>query len=243
MEIFDKVNRATIDRRDWQLSVLAIVMLGVFGAGNALLMYPLVFGRSAFIQLPPSRTLFFSFCALCMLMVGYMINRMFLIRRLRASLLREQQELAQLLRTSSAELLGTLMGYSHFQDRLAMDFRRAMQTREPLSLLVVRVKPLKMFTQGAQAEMAWADAAKVLSRKLRPEDSLYRLSSEVFAIVLPGATEATAVTAAARLSESLADASGASDRFTASVQVINYPDHAHSAAELEKCAEAVVDAA
>lgn len=243
MEVFDKVNQGTVDRRDWQLSILAIVMVVVLGGGNALLMYPLVFGRAAFIQLAPSRTLFFSFCALCVLMVGYLVERMLMIRHLRASLVKEREQLAEVQQTSSAELLGTLMGFSHFQDRLAMDFRRATQTGEPLSLLVVRVKPTKLFDQTPQAEEALADAAKVLGRKLRPEDSLYRLSSDVFGIVLPGASEAVAQHAALRLSEGLADASGATDRFTACIQAVNYPDDANSASEMERCAAIVIDEA
>jgi PleD family two-component response regulator len=84
------------------------------------------------------------------------------------------------------------------------------------------------------------DAAKVLSRKLRVEDSLYRLSTEVFGFVLPGATGTFARQAANRLSEGLADASGASNRFTADIQVVNYPDHAKSASEMERRASSVV---
>jgi PleD family two-component response regulator len=132
------------------------------------------------------------------------------------------------------------MGFSHFQDRLTMDFRRAAQTNEPLSLLLVRVNPSKMFAQGPQAQVALGDAAKVLSRKLRMEDSLYRLSSEVFGIVLPGATDAVARQAANRLSEGLADASGASNRFTADIQLVNYPDHVNSASEMERRAASMI---
>lgn len=122
-----------------------------------------------------------------------------------------------------------------------MDFRRAAQTKEPLSLLLVRVNPSKIFAQGPQAGVALGDAAKVLSRKLRMEDSLYRLSSEVFGIVLPGATDAVARQAADRLSEGLADASGASNRFTADIQIINYPDHVNSASEMERRASSAVN--
>ena len=84
------------------------------------------------------------------------------------------------------------------------------------------------------------DAAKVLSRKLRMEDSLYRLSTEVFGIVLPGATEEVARQTANRLSEGLADASGASNRYTADIQVVNYPDHVNSASEMERRASSMV---
>ena len=239
MQFFDKVSQQTLDRRDRQLSILAIMMVTILGGGVALLMYPTVFGRAAVIPVAPSRTLFYGFCTLCILMVVYLVNRLFVVKNLRASLLQEREQLAEILQQSSAELLATLMGFSHFQDRLTMDFRRAAQTSEPLSLLVVRVKPSELFAQGPQAQVALGDAAKVLSRKLRSEDSIYRLSSEVFGIVLPGATDAVARQTANRLSEGLADASGASNRFAAEIEVVNYPEHVNSASEMERRASSV----
>lgn len=239
MEVFDKVSQQTLDRRDSQLSILALVMVVILGGGMVLLMYPTVFGKTPIIPEASSRPLFYGFCALCILMVVYLVNRMVVVQRLRASLVEERGQLARVLQQSSAELLGTLMGFSHFQDRLTMDFRRATQTKEPLSLLLVRVKLSKLFAQGPQAQVALGDVAKVLHRKLRLEDSLYRLSAEVFGIVLPGSTDPVAGETAHRLSEGLADASGASNRFTAEIQVINYPDHVNSASEMERRASAV----
>ena len=243
MDVFDKVNQNTLDRRDRQLSVLALVMVVILGGGMALLMYPTVFDKAAVIPMAPSRTLFFGFCVLCILMVVYLINRMRLVRNLRASLMEEREQLARALERSSAELLGTLLGFSHFQDRLTMDFRRAAQTKEPLSILLVRVNLAKLFAQGSQGQVALGDVAKVLSRKLRSEDSLYRLSSEVFGIVLPGATDAVARQTADRLSDGLADASGASDRYTTEIHVVNYPDQVNSASEMERRAAALVKVA
>ena len=239
MEVFDKVSQQTLDRRDRQLSILALVMVVILGGGMALLMYPTVFGKAAVIPVAPSRTLFYGFCALCILMVVYLVNRQFVVQNLRASLIKEHEELARVLNQSSAELLGTLMGFSHFQDRLTMDFRRAAQINEPLSILLVRIIPSKMFSQGPQAQVALGDAAKVLSRKLRTEDSLYRLSSQVFGIVLPGATNDLARQAGTRLTEGLADASGASNRFTTDIQVVNFPDHVSSASEMERRASSM----
>jgi GGDEF domain-containing protein len=240
MQVFDKVSQRTLDRRDQHLFVLALIMVVILGAGMALLMCPMVFGKTAMIQVASSRTLFFGFCGLCLLMVAYLVNRMFVVRNLRVSLVQEREQLAQILQQSSAELLGTLMGFSHFQDRLTMDFRRAAQTSEPLSLLLVHIKPSEIFAQGPQSQVALGDAAKVLSRKLRMEDSLYRLSSEVFGIVLPGATDAAAQQMATRLGEGLADASGASNRYTTDIQVVNYPDHVSTASEMERRASAMV---
>jgi GGDEF domain-containing protein len=240
MQVFDKVSQQTIDRRDQQLSILALIMVVILGGGMALLMFPMVFGKTAVIQVAPSRTLFFGFCALCLLMVLYLVNRMVVVRRLRATIVEEREQLAHILQQSSAELLGTLLGFSHFQDRLTMDFRRAAQTSEPLSLLLVRVNPSILFAHGPQAEVALGDAAKVLGRKLRTEDSLYRLAAEVFGVMLPGTTEEVARQTAERLSEGLADAAGASNRYSTEIQVVNFPENVSSASEMERRAASVV---
>jgi GGDEF domain-containing protein len=240
MDVFDKLNQQTLQRRDRQLFLLALGMILILGAGMALLMYPMVFGKTAGLAAPPSRTLFFGFCVLCILMVAYLVNRQRVVQQLRTRLFEERGQMARLQEQSSAELLGTLLGLSHFQDRLAMDFRRTHQTHEPLSLILVRLDPAKPFAQGPQAQVALGDAAKVLGRKLRGEDSLYRLSVDVFAIVLPNTSRAVAQQAADRLSEGLADASGATNRFTAEIQVVNYPEHVTAASEMERHAAALI---
>ena len=240
MDVFDKVSQQSLNRRDRQLSILALGMIVILGGGMVLLMYPAVFGKNAATAAPPSRSLFFGFCTLCLLMVVYLVNRQFVVQQLRTKLLEEREQMAALLEQSSAELLGTLMGFSHFQDRLIMDFRRSTQTSEPLSLLLVRLELSNPFKQGPQSQVALGDAAKVFSRKLRMEDSLYRLSSDAFGIVLPSTSEAVAQQAANRLAEGLADASGASNRFTAKIQVVNYPAHVSSASEMERRAASLI---
>jgi hypothetical protein len=49
-----------------------------------------------------------------------------------------------------------------------------------------------------------------------------------------------AAQAADRLSEGLAGASGASNRFTAEIQVVNYPEHVTSASDMERRAAALL---
>jgi len=240
MEVFDKVDQQTLERRVLQLSMMAVAMIVILGGGMVLLMYPAVFGKNMGSASPPSRTLFFGFCALCVLLVVYLVNRHFVVKRLRTRLFEEREQMGKLLEQSSGELLGTLLGFSHFQDRLTMDFRRATQTQDPLSVIFVRLELAKPFSYGPQAQVALGDAAKVLGRKLRTEDSLYRLSTRVFSIVLPGVDDAAAKQTADRLSDGLAGASGASNRFSTEIEVLNYPQQVTSASEMERHASALV---
>jgi len=232
MDLFDKVDPKTLDRRHWQLSKLSLGMILVLGAGMALLMYPAVFGG------PTTRTLFFGFCALCVLMIAYLVDRQYVVYRLRKNVIEQQAQIARLRQEASANLLGTMPGFSRFQDRLTMGFRRAAQIGEPLSLVLVRLKPSPAVDSPGDISIALMDAAKVLLRKLRTDDSLYLLSSSVFGIVLPNTCRADMNRVVDRVTEGLTDASGAGNGFSFDVQVVNYPEQASTASEMERIADA-----
>jgi GGDEF domain-containing protein len=236
MDFFDKVDPKALDRRHWQLSMLSLGMIVVLGAGLALLMYPAVFGSNAASSGHTTRVLFFGFCALCLLAVAYLLNREYVVRQLRRNLREQETEIAHLRQEASADLLETVAGFSQFQDRLTMGFRRAAQAGEPLSLILVRLKPSPMFDTPPEVAVALGDAARVLVRKLRADDSLYQLSSGAFAMVLPNTRGAEMNQVGSRVAEGLADASGASNRFSFDMQMVNYPEQVSSSYEMEQAA-------
>ena len=237
MDFFDKVDPKTLDRRHWQLSMLSLGMILVLGAGMALLMYPAVFGSNAAPTGHTKRILFFGFCALCVLMVAYLLNRQYIVHQLRENVVEQKTQIARLRQEASADLLGTLPGFSHFQDQLTMGFRRAAQIGEPLSLILVRLKPSPMFDSPPEVSVALGDAARVLLRKLRTDDSLYHLSSGAFAMVLPNTCGADMNQVASRVTEGLTDASGAGNSFSFDIQVVNYPEQVSTAYEIERLAD------
>jgi len=184
------------------------------------------------------RTLFFGFCALCVLAVAYLINRQQVVQKLRRNLLEQKSEIMHLRHEASTDLLETLPGFSHFQDQLTMGFRRAAQAGEPFSLILVRLKHSPMFDGPAEASVALGDAARVLVRKLPPEGSLYHLSASTFAMLLPGANGEKMNQLTSRVGEGLADASGAINRFSFETQTVNYPEQASTAYEIDQIAQA-----
>jgi len=130
-----------------------------------------------------------------------------------------------------ADLLQTMPDINHFWDRLAMEFRRAMTLQRTLSLLVVAVKPGPR-SLDADNTAAWADAAKAMARRLRPTDSIYRLDSELFGIVLPQTDTVNAGRIALRLQQELQEVS-TRHGFAFTTSAHNYPEHVASAHELE----------
>ena len=229
-----KLNRAELDqleRRELQLTILAAVFVFVLATGLAAFMYPLVFVHPEGNKWT-LRVAFFGFCALTILFVGYLVDRQRMVGKLKQHLLEELERNVELRHQASLDILQSMPDINHFWDRLTMEFRRAMSTQKTLSLLLVKAKPGPA-TQTKDTDAAcWGDAAKAMSRKLRPTDSIYRLSTDIFGLVLPETDIANAQRVAARLEEGLQEVRA---RYGRSFELTsyNYPELAQSAHELQ----------
>lgn len=234
MRVFDRVAAENLDRREQQLWLLTTACVVVLALGLGGLMYPLVFSHPAGAPQWTLRIVFFGFCGLTILLVGYLFDRQVVVRRLRRQVAAEQERNLQLRRQASSDLLNTLPGLNRFQDRLAMEHRRAAHLQAPLSVALVRVAPATHLSERGEITSALGDAVKAIAGKLRKEDAMYHFQWGYFGILLPGTSTEEAKGIAARLGEGLRDAAGASGRFTSEIKVFNYPDHAASAHELEQ---------
>ncbi len=234
VRFFDHIDATTLEQREWHLWVLALSVIFVLAVGLMLLMYPTVFSNPVVISGITLRKTFFAFCVLAVLVVGYLIDRQIVISHLRRRILEERELVNRIRHEASSDLLETLPGLDHFRDRLAMEFRRASSMQQSLSLLIVELKTLREFSATSEFTTALGDAAKVLTRKLRGEDSIYLFAPGVFGIILPGVNANNAYRVVDRLADGLHDASGASGRFSFNIRVLNYPEHAATAREIEE---------
>jgi GGDEF domain-containing protein len=228
------LNRTELDkleRRELQLTILAAAYVLVQAAGLAVFMYPLVFlhpiGNKWTL-----RVAFFGFCVLTVLFVGYLLDRQRTVRKLKQHVLAELDRNVTLQHQASVDLLQTMPDQNHFWDRLTMEYRRAMTMQKTLSLLLVKAKPANVPAKTEPSSEAWSDAAKAMSRKLRPTDSVYRLSTDLFALVLPGTDVLSAKRIAVRLQEELQEIR-TKHNLAFDISAHNYPEHVNSSHELE----------
>ena len=245
MQIFDKVRAGDLDRRELQLTIFACATICVLTVGMALLMYPLVFSHEPTSSDAAEKTLrmaFYGFCALSLLLSVYLWDRQRVIQRLRREMASDRKRVADAQKQASLELLKTMPNFSSFQDRLPMEFRRTASTTHKLSILVVTVHLPSGVSAAGDGTILLGDAAKVISRRLREQDSVYILTPTCFCAVLPGADMPVAESFSARVNEGLADAAGASNRFSFKIEIVNYPDHASSATELEQAVLTIMPA-
>jgi GGDEF domain-containing protein len=224
---------ADLERRELHLSLFACLAIVVLAGGIALLMYPAAFLS---VDSPPARlpqSAFFGFCALSLLLVIYIVDRQITIHRLRTQMALDRQRSSEALRQASADLLSTMPNYNTFEDRLTMEFRRAVAAELKLSVLVISIKLHADFSDPALGMSALGDAAKAISRKLREQDSVFVLRPCFFGVILPGLDQAAVKRLSGRIAESLPDAAGASERFSFKIESISYPEQTSSAHDLE----------
>ncbi len=230
MATIDRQELDRLERRGLQLTIFSAVFVFVLATGLAIFMYPLVFVHPEGNKWT-LRVAFFGFCALTILFITYLFDRQRTFNKLKDQLLAELERNVALQLQASADILKSMPDQKYFWDRLTMEFRRALTMEKTLSLVLVKANP------GAGAspndrQSALSDAAKALSKKLRPMDSIYHLSEGLFGLILPETDTLSAKRMAFRLQE---DLQPLRSRFgsTFDLSAHNYPEHVKSSHELE----------
>jgi GGDEF domain-containing protein len=236
------LNREELDkleRRELQLTVLSVVFVLILAGGLAAFMYPLVFvhpdGNKWTL-----RVAYFGFCTLVALFIGYFLDRQRTVRKLKQHLLAEVERNLALKHQANVDLLGSMPDANQFWDRLTMEFRRAKTMQKTLSLVLLKVNKGTGETSGIATksgkglDMAAVGSAcaKAMSRRLRPNDSIFRLCPEIFGVVLPETDAMNGKRVAVRLQEELQNARAAFGVIF-ELSVYNYPEDVVSAHEME----------
>ena len=239
MATLDRQELDRLEHRELQLTIVAAVFVFVLAAGLAVFMYPLVFVHPDIGNKWTMRVAFFGFCALTLLFIGYLLERQRTVRQLKQQILEELERNIELRLQASADLLHTMPDINHFWDRITMEVRRAMTLQRNLTLLLVKAKPGA--APQADPTSALGDAAKAMSRKLRPTDSIYHLAPDLFGLVLPETDTLNAKRIAVRLQEELQTVR-AKHGGTFDTSVHNYPEHVQSSHELEDIVKSMLPA-
>jgi Diguanylate cyclase, GGDEF domain len=230
MSTMDRQELDRLERRGLQLTILSAVFVLILASGLAFFMYPSVFVHPVGNRLT-MRASYFGFCALTLLFVVYLFDRQSSFHKLKQQLLTELERNVALQVQASADILKSMPDQNHFWDRLTMEFRRALTMEKTLSLVLAKAKPGPR-TSANDQKAAFSDAAKAMSRKLRPTDSIYRLSDDLFGLVLPETDTLNAKRVALRLQEELQSVR-ARYGSTFDLAAYNYPEHVKSSHELE----------
>jgi GGDEF domain-containing protein len=232
MARLDQKELKNLEKREFQLSILAAVFVMVQAGGVALLMYPMVFLHPDEGNKWTMRSAFVGFIVLSLLFVMYMFDRQRTVRKLKQHLVDEMERNTELRNQASADLLHGLPDLSHFHDQLSMQFRRAMNMEKPLSMIAVKVNVSIGLSEQKDITAALGDAVKGIARSLRATDSTYLVAPALFGVVMPETTLANAKLIELQIEQTLRSV-GAPNRFGFEITVCNYPEQVQSAHELE----------
>jgi len=222
-----------LEQREFQLSLFAASAIAILAGGLALLMYPAVFAVRENSGSRAPQIAFYGFCALSCLLVAYIVDRQLTIHRLRVQMALDHKKAAEALRQASADLLSTMPNFNTFEDRLTMEFRRAVAAELKLSVIVISIQLQGAYAERTLGMSALGDAARAVSRKLREQDSLFIMRTAYFGVILPGLGQAGVKQVSSRIEEGLSDVAGASDRFKFKIDAISYPEQTASAMDME----------
>jgi len=242
MMVFDQIRLRDIDRRNWQLWILAIVMILVLAGGLALHMYTLASAPGVSLSRRAMLQGMVGFCALAVLFVGYLIDRQMVIAHLRRELDNEKALNLERRRRGNKELLQTLFGPGQFCERLALELQRADHSRLPLSGLTISLEVSSNISDSEEIYSAFGEGVKAMMNRVRGEDSIYQFSSGVFGVLLPGTSADLARGVAVRMADGLNEAMGISKRYSFDIRITSFPDQAKNAPEMEKLMRSARDA-
>lgn len=210
-----------LDRLDWHLWALAVLLIFVLGTSLLSFMFPSTFwfGEEADIQRP--QRAFFGFCILLALVLVYLLQRQAIIRRLKRQLFQSQAESIKTRDEAAIQSFQTLPGMSQFRDSLAMEFLRASRSDSSLAVVLITVPSATRESLGY--------ISNALRSLLRHGESLYRLSDTGIGIILPGMELNKAASFATQAEGFIRLPKGELD-----ITVTAYPDQARSLKELEQ---------
>jgi len=231
MAALDRKELDQLERRELHITILAAAFVLIQAAGLAALMYPLVFDHPEDPRKWTLRVAYFGFCVLTLLFVVYLLDRQRTVRKLKQQVLLEIDRNIELRQQANADLLQSMPDLHHFWDRLTMEVRRAHTDQHALSLFLVE-SPSAPNASANDSKAVWGDAAKALSRKLRANDSIYRLAPALIGLILPAANTEDSARMVFQMEEELRTVR-AKHNVVLKLHVYHYPSDAQSAYELE----------
>lgn len=209
-----------LDRMDWHLWILAMLLIFVLGASLLSFMFPTAFWFRDEMAVRAPQQAFFGFCILLALVLVYLLQRQTTVRSLKRQLYRAQAAMQATEREATIQAFSSLPGTGQFRDTLAMEFRRASTSGAHLSVVLLTPPAASLETLG-----------KVVSRlryMVREGESLYRISDKAVGIILPAVALSGAASFAAQVENWMGNNQGKLD-----VTVTAYPEEAGSLTELE----------
>lgn len=216
-------NLEHLDRQDWQLWTLAVLMMFVLGVSLLSFMFPAAFWNAEQMAIRAPQRAFVGFCVLLSLALLYMLQRQARVRSLRRQLFAALALAAEGEQRALWRAFHSLPGMRQFRDSLAMEFRRASAAQKHLAVILLEVSLTEAEAMG--------QIAATVRQMLRRSESLFRLADTSLGVILP---ESTLVEANALASQAEQNVRLSRPELSLNARVTAFPDEAQSYYDLEE---------
>lgn len=198
-----------LERRDWELWSIALLMLTVFAGGLLAFYY---YGATEDRVLSPTTARFiwlvlFGLVALVLLLNVYLIQKKRGLVALWRRTLLQQQELEQEREKAMLDPLTEVYNRRFFDEMIPKEVRRANRTGRPLSFLFIDIDDFKAINQQ-HGHFVGDDVLRAVGTlvrdALRASDYCFRFGGDEFLVALPDTPAEGAAVVAKRLRQKLA---------------------------------------
>ena len=185
-------NLKQIERRDWELWSIALILITVFGGGSILFLYSasLIPG-----SLPPSigrffGLLLFGLIGLVLLLNVYLLDKRRSLNQMRQLFLEQESQIAEQTRNAATDPLTGLYNRRYFDEVMQSELDRAVEQQRGVDVILVDIDNFRKLNQEKghlQADHVLQEVGAVLKRCVRATDHVFRFGGDELLALLFGA--------------------------------------------------------
>lgn len=183
----------SLERRDWQLWIVAIVAILVFSLGLAGVLLPPILWRVPLqAAFPFPVQLFYGFVGLSVLLALYLVERQLTIKRLRRRLVHELLEAELNKQLAIIDHLSGVYNRRYLDDVVAREGEMVRRHNRSLGLVLADIDAFKKVNDRyglMRGDELLKATAQFLKGKVRSSDMVFRFGGDEFLIILPETTD------------------------------------------------------
>lgn len=187
----------SLDKKDWELWILALLMMGVLAAGFFVILLPSVFFGQGEIEINAriSPQLLLGFLVLVLMFIAYLIRKHFQVRAMRGQSLTDAWHAEVAHMQSLVDPLTKALNRSSLEEILNREIKRVQRRQSTLSFLYLDVDDFKNVNTRfghLSGDLVLAEVGGILKRCVRGSDYVIRMGGDEFLAALVDTDQAGA---------------------------------------------------
>ena len=180
---------AALEKKDWELWILALLMLAVLAIGFLLVLLPSFFLEDGAIQINAriSPQLLLGLLVLVMMFIAYLVHKHFQVRAMRVQSINEAWNAEVAHMQSLVDPLTQALNRSALEEILSREIKRVQRRQSTLFFLYMDVNDFKNVNSKfghLSGDLVLAEVGGILKRCVRGSDYVIRMGGDEFLAAL-----------------------------------------------------------